>query len=72
MDRDAEMAEAERLRRTRLIPCGGAFVTRTDKQRSRFRTLLRMAMFSFVRGSGMAAGGCAVSALAWLVHYFVG
>ncbi|WP_406294373.1 hypothetical protein OG948_05910 [Embleya sp. NBC_00888] len=46
-------------------------MTRTDKQRSRFRTLVRTATFSFVRGGGMAAGGCAVSALAWLVHYFV-
>ncbi|MEU7306224.1 hypothetical protein [Streptomyces sp. NPDC007206] len=47
-------------------------MAQTDKQYSRYRALVRTAVFAFVRGGAVAAGGCAVSALTWLVHHFVG
>ncbi|WP_159452449.1 hypothetical protein [Streptomyces malaysiensis] len=44
----------------------------TDKQQPRRRAVARTALFAFVRGGAMAAGGCAVSGLAWLLNHFVG
>lgn len=45
-------------------------MTQTDQQRSRIRALVRTAVFAFVRGGALAAGGCAVSVVTWLVHHF--
>ncbi|MEW2635387.1 hypothetical protein AB0903_28020 [Streptomyces sp. NPDC048389] len=47
-------------------------MAQTDKQQSRSRAVVRTALFAFVRGGAMAAGGCAVSGLAWLLQHFVG
>ncbi|MFD3330164.1 hypothetical protein [Streptomyces sp. NPDC056491] len=47
-------------------------MAQTDKQQSRYRAVARTALFAFVRGGAMAAGGAAVSGLTWLLHHFAG
>ncbi|MFG2227943.1 hypothetical protein [Streptomyces sp. NPDC048644] len=47
-------------------------MAKADKQQSRFRAVARVALFAFVRGGAVAAGGCAVSGLTWLLHHFTG